>query len=196
VYADENDISAQKEIQSKGSWLQSQNEQRSRKKSTGFQKNKRKKTAFSVGRRYVVYSFPNKGNGDFLIKKGMSSSVGVKMERFVSLKKNDDFGRVYRQGKSYGNKILVMYILERGQDQENRIGISVSKKVGNSVVRHRVKRLIKESFRTHLEWWRTGYDIIIIARQDAKDKDYHKIESALLHLGKHHNIVDSEGENL
>ncbi len=117
------------------------------------------------------------------------------MKQYVSLKKNTDFGRVYRQGKSYGNKLLVMYVLERGQDQEGRIGISVSKKVGNSVVRHRVKRLIKESFRTHLDRWKAGYDIVVIARQDAKDKDYHKIESALLHLGKYHNLVNGKGES-
>ena len=117
------------------------------------------------------------------------------MERFVSLKKNDDFGQVYQQGKSYGNKLLVMYILERGQDHENRIGISVSKKVGNSVVRHRLKRLIRESFRTHKELWRAGYDIVVIARRDASNADYKKIESALMHLGKHHNIVYSEGES-
>lgn len=120
------------------------------------------------------------------------------MEHFVSLKKNDDFGRVYRQGKSYGNKLLVMYVLERGQDQENRIGISVSKKVGNSVVRHRIKRLIKESFRTRSSEWKTGYDIVVIARKDAKDKDYKKMESALMHLGRYHKIiqVNSEGERI
>lgn len=116
------------------------------------------------------------------------------MERFVSLKKNDDFGQVYRRGKSYGNKLLVMYVLERGRDQESRIGISVSKKVGNSVVRHRIKRLVRESFRTHSSEWKSGYDIVVIARKDAKDKDYSKIESALTHLGKHHHIYEkSEG---
>lgn len=88
-----------------------------------------------------------------------------------------------------------MYVLERGQDQESRIGISVSKKVGNSVVRHRIKRLIRESFRTHSKEWKAGYDIVVIARQEAKDKDYKKIESALMHLGKHHHIVNSEGES-
>ena len=86
------------------------------------------------------------------------------MEQFVSLKKNDDFGRVYRQGRSYGNKLLVMYVLERGQDQESRIGISVSKKVGNSIVRHRLTRLIRESVRLNSGSILKGYDIVIIAR--------------------------------
>ena len=65
-----------------------------------------------------------------------------------SLKKNHQFQFVYKNGKSYANKYLVMYVKENGTDR-NRIGISVSKKVGNSVVRHRVTRLVRESYRLH-----------------------------------------------
>ena len=61
-----------------------------------------------------------------------------------SLKKNQDFQSVYRNGKSYANRLLVMYVLENNLDK-NRLGISVSKKVGNSVVRHHVTRLVRES---------------------------------------------------
>ena len=63
-----------------------------------------------------------------------------------SLKKNQDFQSVYRNGKSYANRLLVMYVLENNLDK-NRLGISVSKKVGNSVVRHHVTRLVRESYR-------------------------------------------------
>lgn len=56
-----------------------------------------------------------------------------------SLKKNQDFQSVYRKGRSYANKLLVMYVLENNMER-NRLGISVSKKVGNSVVRHHVTR--------------------------------------------------------
>ena len=62
-----------------------------------------------------------------------------------SLKRNEDFRRVYARGKSYANRYLVMDALEN-QTDKNRLGISVSKKVGNSVVRHRVIRLIRESY--------------------------------------------------
>ena len=61
-----------------------------------------------------------------------------------SLKKNNDFQIVYKSGRSYANKYLVMYVKENGLDK-NRLGISVSKKVGNSVVRHHLTRLIRES---------------------------------------------------
>ena len=110
------------------------------------------------------------------------------MKKFVSLKKNSDFGEVYRQGRSYGNRLLVMYVLEKSQDHEGRVGLSVSKKVGNSVVRHRMKRLIRENFRTSCENWKDGCDYVVVVRKEAKDKDYHQIGGALRHLGKHHNV--------
>ncbi|MFA9378116.1 MAG: ribonuclease P protein component [Lachnotalea sp.] len=105
-----------------------------------------------------------------------------------SLKKNKDFQLVYKKGKSYANKHLVMYLLENNT-QENRIGISVSKKVGNSIVRHRLTRLIRESYRLNEEKFQSGFDIVVVIRIAAKDKIFKEIESSLLHLGKHHNIV-------
>ena len=94
-----------------------------------------------------------------------------------SLKKNADFQYVYKNGQSKANRYLVMYVCEN-QGSTNRIGISVSKKVGNSVVRHRVKRLIKESYRLNFNRFRTGCDIVVVARKEAKGKNYSEIESA------------------
>jgi ribonuclease P protein component len=108
--------------------------------------------------------------------------------------KNKDFQIIYKKGKSYANKYLVMYVLINNKE-ENRLGISVSKKVGNSVVRHRITRLIRESYRLQEDVFQKGYDIIIVARAGAKDKTYSEIESALLHLGKLHNIIDESVEN-
>ena len=88
-----------------------------------------------------------------------------------SLKKNKDFQNVYRNGKSYADKYLVMYVLENGLES-NRIGISVSKKVGNSVVRHH-----------------SGWDIVVIVRVSAKNEGYHKLKSSLLHLSNLHGII-------
>ncbi len=104
-----------------------------------------------------------------------------------SLKKNRDFQTVYNKGKSLANSYLVMYVTENGLGK-NRLGISVSKKVGNSIVRHRLTRLVRESYRLSEEHFRCGIDIVVIARKSAKGKDYHDIESALIHLGKLHKI--------
>ena len=105
-----------------------------------------------------------------------------------SLKKNRDFQNVYNNGKSYANKYLVMYVLEN-EFNRNRIGISVSKKVGNSVIRHRITRLIRESYRLQEDVFNSSLDIVVIARGTAKEVGYKEIESALLHLGGLHKII-------
>ena len=110
------------------------------------------------------------------------------MKRFNSLKKNQDFQTVYRGGKAYANKYLVMYVMDSGRE-DTRIGISASKKVGNSVVRHRFARLVRESFRLNKDILEEGKDIIVVARAAAKDKNFDKIESAFLHLCGLHNIL-------
>ena len=110
------------------------------------------------------------------------------MKYSESLKKNRDFQNVYKKGKSYANRYLVMYVLKNETDR-NRLGISVSKKVENSVIRHHVTRLIRESYRLHEDMFNSGLDMVVIARKSAKDKNCQDIESALLHLGKLHGIL-------
>lgn len=105
-----------------------------------------------------------------------------------SLKNYFDFQHVYKNGKSYANKYLVMYVLENNLSK-NRLGISVSKKVGNSVVRHKVTRLIRESYRLHENIFNSGLDIVVIARNRASTVSYSEIESALLHLAKLHHVL-------
>ena len=107
-----------------------------------------------------------------------------------SLKKNNDFQNVYRNGKSYANRFLVMYVL-KNDTEKNRIGISVSKKVGNSVIRHHITRLVRESYRLHEDMFNSGLDIVVIARVSAKNVGYRDIESALLHLGGLHNVISN-----
>ena len=112
------------------------------------------------------------------------------MKHSESLKKNMDFQNVYKNGKSYANKYLVMYILEN-QAEKNRIGISVSKKVGNSVIRHRITRLVRESYRLQEDVFNSSLDIVVIARGKAREVGYKEIESALLHLGGLHKILNN-----
>ena len=113
------------------------------------------------------------------------------MEFSESLKKNKDFQFIYRNGKSCGNKYLVMYLYRR-DGSKNRGGISVSKKVGNSVVRHRITRLIRESYRLNEKKFVGGLDMIVIARPGAKERNFFEIESALLHLAGIHGILADE----
>ncbi len=105
-----------------------------------------------------------------------------------SLKKNDDFRRVYGKKRSFANKYFIMYVSENGSDR-NRLGISVSKKVGNSVVRHRITRLVRESYRLNEKRFNSGLDLVVVARSGAADIGYRAGESALLHLGRLHGIL-------
>lgn len=83
-----------------------------------------------------------------------------------------------------------MYVLENDTDC-NRIGISVSKKVGNSVVRNRVTRLIRESYRLNENFYTKGIDIVVVARARVRGISFKEVNSAMLHLGKLHCIFDN-----
>ena len=111
-----------------------------------------------------------------------------------SLKSNRDFKNVYSNGKSFANRYLIMYVLENHLDK-NRLGISVSKKVGNSIVRHRITRLVRESYRLHEEMFNSGLDIVVVARTNADAAKYSDIESALLHVSKLHKNVLTKSFN-
>lgn len=122
----------------------------------------------------------------FLMAREMGKHM--KYPHSESLKKNRDFQIVYREGKSCANRYLVMYVRENGLS-ENRLGLSVSKKVGNSVVRHRVTRLVRESYRLQEDMFNSGLDMVVIAKVSAKGRSFEEIRSALLHLGKLHGVI-------
>jgi ribonuclease P protein component len=129
----------------------------------------------------------------FLSKKRGQEIGKSFMKHFNSIKKSRDFQEVYQTGRSLANRLLVMYVRKTDRP-ETRIGISVSRKVGNSVVRHRITRLIRESFRLHEEMVEAGLDIVVVVRAAAKEENYKTIESAYLHLCGLHNILKKESK--
>ena len=94
-----------------------------------------------------------------------------------SLKDNRDFQKVYQYGKSAANRTLVLYT-------KNRVGISVSKKVGNSVVRHHLCRLVRESYRLNEDKFDRGLDLVVIVRPGARELPFSDIDRALLHVSR------------
>lgn len=107
------------------------------------------------------------------------------------VRKNNEFRIIYRKGKSFSNKLLVLYVM-KNNNCINRFGISVSKKVGKSVIRSRVKRLISENYRINKHRVKKGYDLVFIARNTSKDKDYFEIQSAVLNLLMKAGIFNNE----
>ena len=105
-----------------------------------------------------------------------------------SLKKNEDFKNVFDAKKSCANKYLVLYVKENTLDS-NRLGIQVSKKVGNSVVRHRLTRLIRESYRLNEEMFNSGLDIVVVVREAAASATFGEIQKSLLHLANLHKVT-------
>lgn len=110
------------------------------------------------------------------------------MEFTQSLKKNFQFRYVYNRGKSMANRHLVLYVV-KNNTVSSRLGISVSKKVGKSVVRSHVTRLIRESYRFMEHEVIPGYDMVVIARVAAKDASYHEISGSLKHLLKKQKLL-------
>lgn len=88
------------------------------------------------------------------------------------LRKNAQFKYTYRKGNSCANGFLTMVYVKSGPPASLRVGFSVSKKVGNSVVRNRVKRVLRAACRELLPHIRTGYMIIFIARKSAVSMTY------------------------
>lgn len=117
------------------------------------------------------------------------------------LRKNIEFRTVYRRGKSLANGLLVLYIYNnhRNKDEHghpyNKVGVSVSKKVGNSVVRSRSKRLITESYRLKDDSLKEGYDFIFIARTSIKGKNYSQVEDAMRKLFQKAGLYNNEKIN-
>ena len=122
---------------------------------------------------------------------GLSSyngSKSMKRQVFEKLGKNPAFQRVYKNGRSRANKYLVMYV-KTGESGPSRYGFSVSKKVGNSVVRHHITRLLRESVRKNDALTKEGNHIVIVARKNIKNCSYEIVDGAVIHLLKLHGLV-------
>ena len=105
------------------------------------------------------------------------------MEKTYRIKRNSDFQAIYKNGKSVANRQFVVYTYKNRDLKHFRLGISVSKKLGNAVTRNRIKRAIRENFKVHKQNI-IAKDIIVIARQPAKDMNTLEIQSSLEHVLK------------
>lgn len=103
------------------------------------------------------------------------------LKRCFSLKRNKQFRQVYRKGKSVACRELVLIYAKNRSDMVH-VGFSVGKKLGNSVVRNRLKRRLREAFRPNLPLLLPGFDLIVIARDAARDAPFSSLADSLRYL--------------
>ena len=116
------------------------------------------------------------------------------MRFYRSLKENKLFRRLYAKGTSAANGYLVLYCRKNGLG-ENRIGYTVSKKLGHAVVRNRVRRRLREIYRLHEAEFRPGYDLVVVARGRAVNASYAKLERSMLSLASQLGVRSEKGDH-
>jgi len=105
------------------------------------------------------------------------------MEYTISLKENHLFRRAYAKGKSAVMPSCVVYIRRNGR-KENRLGITAAGKLGKAVVRNKIRRRLREIYRTNEGCFVTGYDIVLVARARGLHVRYQKLERDVLEAAK------------
>ena len=109
-----------------------------------------------------------------------------------SLKENHLFRRLYRRGDSCANAYLVLYSRKNGTDR-NRLGLTVSAKMGCAVRRNRIRRRLREIYRLNEEKFLPGMDLVAVVRTRGMEADYHRLEKAFMALADRLKLLREEG---
>ena len=104
-----------------------------------------------------------------------------KVKFTVSIKNIFEFHRLYSKGKSAGSALMVVYC-RKTKRCANRLGITVSKKLGNAVLRNKIRRRIREIYRTNEDELLSGFDLVIVARRGSTQAAYRELEADFLRL--------------
>ena len=115
------------------------------------------------------------------------------MDKIYRLKSNMEFKKVYSGGKSYWNRNLVLYV-KNNNIGNTRVGYSITKKIGNSVVRNRIRRRMKEIYRLRFDSIKNNYDLIFIPKKNIVDISYKELESAMLHILKLAGVLKGQSD--
>ena len=114
------------------------------------------------------------------------------MKKTASLKENHLFRRAYHRGKTIADSRLAFYVRRNGQ-KSNRLGLTVSTKLGHAVVRNRVRRRLREIYRLHEDELVSGIDLVVVARVRAASSDYHQLEHSFLKLADKLSLLKKGG---
>lgn len=103
------------------------------------------------------------------------------MEKKFRIRKNMEFKNIYKVGKNYWNRNLVLYVRKNGLN-ETRVGYTITKKIGNAVTRNKMRRRMKEIYRLNFHNIKEGYDLIFIAKRSIVNISYDELESSMIHI--------------
>ncbi|MFB6466503.1 ribonuclease P protein component [Cytobacillus sp. Hz8] len=106
------------------------------------------------------------------------------MKKEYRIKKNNEFQVAFKNGKSFANRQFVIYALPKPEQVHFRIGLSVSKKIGNAVTRNQIKRYIRQAFLELEDDVKNNYDYVIIARKPVATMNFHEVKKSLTHVLK------------
>jgi ribonuclease P protein component len=110
------------------------------------------------------------------------------MKKAVTLKENWEFRRLYNKGKSAVGPAMVVYC-KKSKNEQNRLGVTVSTKLGGAVVRNRARRRLREVYRLNEAMFKPGYDIVVVARHKCITADFQKLTKAYLSLAEKAGIL-------
>ncbi|MED3561118.1 ribonuclease P protein component [Bacillus xiapuensis] len=113
------------------------------------------------------------------------------MKKELRVKKNKDFQEIFQKGYSFANRQFVVYSLKKEGQEIFRIGLSVSKKLGNAVTRNQIKRYIRQAIFELKDQLCAGNDYIIIARRPAAEMDFFEVKKSLTHVLKVGKVLKS-----
>jgi ribonuclease P protein component len=117
------------------------------------------------------------------------------MDKMYRLKSNMEFQKIYNKGKNYWNRNLILFV-KKNDLGYTRVGYTITKKIGNSVVRNRIRRQMKEVYRLNFYRIEKGYDLIFIPKKNIIDISFKELESAILHIMKLSKVIKKEsGKN-
>jgi ribonuclease P protein component len=117
------------------------------------------------------------------------------LKKEFRIKKNKEFQQAFKQGKSFANRQFIIYSLRVPGQTHFRIGLSVSKKIGNAVTRNQIKRYLRQAFFELKENIKEGHDYVLIARKPAAEMDFHEVKKSLIHLLKVAKVVNKLPED-
>lgn len=106
------------------------------------------------------------------------------MKKELRIKKNKEFQEIFQKGRSFANRQFIVYVLPKEGQESFRIGLSVSKKIGNAVTRNRIKRYVRQAVFELNELLYGETDYVIIARKPAADMSFFEVKKSLLHVLK------------